>query len=108
MRFVGENMRVYLDDERKPGGDWIVTHTPAETIALLETGMVDELSLDHDLGGDETIGTGYTVLLWLEEAVAKRGFVPPPKIDVHSMNSSAKEKMIRAIEQIRRLAERNR
>ena len=44
-------MRVYLDDERKPGGDWVVTHTPAETIALLETGEVEELSLDHDVGG---------------------------------------------------------
>jgi len=37
---------------------------PAEAIALLETGQVRELSLDHDLG-DDTRGTGYDVVLWV-------------------------------------------
>jgi hypothetical protein len=71
---------------------------PDEAIALLETGRVTELSLDHDLGDDER-GTGYDVVLWIEEAVITRGFVPP-KIFVHSANSSARQKMemgIRAI-----------
>jgi hypothetical protein len=30
--------------------------------------MVQELSLDHDLG-DDARGTGYDVILWIEEAV---------------------------------------
>jgi hypothetical protein len=71
---------------------------PDEAIAFLETGRVTELSLDHDLGDDER-GTGYDVVLWIEEAVITRGFVPP-KIFVHSANSSARQKMemgIRAI-----------
>jgi hypothetical protein len=59
LRFFGESMRVYLDDQRKPGGDWVVTQTVAQTIELLKTGEVSELSLDHDLGEDDTIGTGY-------------------------------------------------
>ena len=42
---------------------------PDEAIALLESGAVEELSLDHDLGDDER-GTGYDVVLWIEEAVA--------------------------------------
>lgn len=66
---------------------------------MLESGLVTELSLDHDLGDDER-GTGYDVVLWVEEAVALRGFVPPT-ITVHSANTSARIKMeagIRAIE----------
>ncbi|MDE1348062.1 cyclic-phosphate processing receiver domain-containing protein [Vibrio aestuarianus] len=49
---------------------------PEEAIALLKQGTVTEISLDHDLGDDEH-GTGYDVVLWIEEAVATRGFQPP-------------------------------
>ncbi len=63
---------------------------------------MDELSLDHDLGDDER-GTGYDVVLWIEEAVALRGF-RPPKIYVHSANSSARDKMIAGIQSIERMA----
>lgn len=52
---------------------------------------MQELSLDHDHGDDER-GTGYDVVLWIEEAVMTRGF-KPPKITVHSANSSARIKM---------------
>jgi len=74
---------------------------PDEAIALLESGQVDELSLDHDLG-DDVRGTGYDVVLWIEEAVALRGF-KPPKITVHSANSSARDKMIAGILAIERM-----
>jgi hypothetical protein len=63
---------------------WARAFWPDEVIALLETGWVEELSLDHDLG-DDSRGTGYDVILWIEEAVALRGFVPP-RIIVHSAN----------------------
>ena len=65
---------------------------------LLQTGQVTELSLDHDLGDDEH-GTGYDVVLWIEEEVALRGFMPP-KILVHSANSSARQKMLAGIQAI--------
>ena len=65
---------------------------------LLQTGQVTELSLDHDLGDDER-GTGYDVVLWIEEEVALRGFTPP-KIFVHSANSSARQKMLAGIQAI--------
>ena len=64
---------------------------------------VKEVSLDHDLG-DDARGTGYDVLLWIEEAVATHGFVPP-SLNVHSANSSAREKMESAISAINRLYE---
>jgi hypothetical protein len=95
-------MKVYLDDERVAPEGWIQVRWPEEAIALLEAGQVDELSLDHDLGDDEH-GTGYDVLLWLEEAVAMRQF-SPPRVRVHSANVSARQKMEAAIAAIERLA----
>jgi len=95
-------MRVYLDGERATPPGWVRTLWPDETIALLETGQVTELSLDHDLG-DDARGTGYDVILWIEEAVALRGFAPP-KIAVHSANSSARLKMQAGIAAIETLA----
>jgi hypothetical protein len=75
---------------------------PQEAIRLLETGAVDEISLDHDLGDDER-GTGYDVVRWIEEAVELRGF-RPPKIYVHSANSPARAKMEAGVLAIQRLA----
>lgn len=94
-------MRVYLDDERPTPPGWVGVPWPEEAIRLLENGGVTELSLDHDLG-DDTRGTGYTVILWVEEAVALRGFVPPT-ITVHSANASARQKMLLGVQSIQRL-----
>jgi hypothetical protein len=58
---------------------------------LLKSGIVTEISLDHDLG-DDSRGTGYDVILWIEEAVAMRAF-EAPAIRIHSANSSAKAGM---------------
>lgn len=96
-------MRVFLDDERSTPEGWVRVYWPDEAIALLESGAVEELSLDHDLGDDER-GTGYDVVLWIEEAVALRGF-KPPRISVHSANSSARDKMIAGIQSIERMAQ---
>jgi hypothetical protein len=95
-------MRVYLDDERQTPDGWVRVWWPDEAIALLEGGEVKELSLDHDLG-DDVRGTGYDVILWIEEAVALRGF-KPPRIVVHSANSSARMKMEAGIAAIGKLA----
>jgi hypothetical protein len=91
-------MKVYLDDERATPEGWTRVYWPSEAVELLRSGWVTEISLDHDLGNDER-GTGYDVVLWIEEQVALYGFVPP-KIAVHSANVSARAKMeagIRAI-----------
>jgi len=60
-------IKVFLDDLRS---------VPDEAIKLLKTGQVEEINLDHDLG-DDNRGTGYDVVLWIEEAVAAGGFIPP-------------------------------
>lgn len=51
---------------------------------------------------DDERGTGYDVVLWVEEAVATRGLAPP-RIVVHSANSSARQKMELGIQSIERL-----
>lgn len=95
-------MKVYLDDERRTPEGWVRTYWPEDTIALLSTGLVEQISLDHDLG-DDIRGTGYDVVLWIEEEVALNGF-KPPIITVHSANTSARHKMLLGIESIERLA----
>ncbi|MEM7677623.1 MAG: cyclic-phosphate processing receiver domain-containing protein [Myxococcota bacterium] len=99
------SLKVFLDDERPPPEGWVGARWPDEVIKLLCTKQVAQLSLDHDLGDDER-GTGYDVLLWIEEAVATRGF-KPPIITIHSANSSAKRKMEAAVAAIGRLYEQS-
>lgn len=97
-------MRVFLDDVRTPPAGWKLVAWPDEAIELLRKGDVTEISLDHDLGDDDR-GTGYDVVLWIEEQVALHGF-DPPVIRVHSANVSARLKMEAGIRSIYRLAKR--
>ena len=97
-------MKVFLDDERKPPKDWVLVRWPNEAIELLKNQNVQEISLDHDLGDDD-IGTGYDVILWLEEQVAINKFSPPPIIKIHSANTSARRKMLAGIRSIYKLPE---
>jgi hypothetical protein len=99
-------MLLFLDDTRQPPPGFSLVRWPDEAIEALKTGRVEHLSLDHDLG-DDTRGTGYDVILWIEEQVATRGWNPPGIIEVHSSNSSARVKMENGIESIRRLQFRN-
>ncbi len=94
-------MKVYLDDERETPEGWTRVYWPDEAIELLRSGEVMEISLDHDLGDDDR-GTGYDVIMWIEEQVATSGFVPP-MIHVHSANISARTKMELGIAAIWRL-----
>ena len=98
-------MKVFLDDERDTPAGWVRTYWPEEVIELLKSGNVTEVSLDHDLG-DDAHGTGYSVLLWIEEQVVINGMRPPVLL-VHSANSSARQKMEAAIASIYRHANCN-
>lgn len=104
LQHYNDAMKVFLDDERATPDGWVRVFWPDEAIRLLESGAVKEISLDHDLGDDDR-GTGYDVLLWIEEAVATRGFIAP-FMRVHSANSSARQKMEMAIATIQALARR--
>ncbi|KXP08710.1 cyclic-phosphate processing receiver domain-containing protein [Tsukamurella pseudospumae] len=59
-------MKLFVDDIRDPpDATWIVTRTSAEALAVLQSGAQDdELSLDHDVGGEDT---SRPIVLWLAE-----------------------------------------
>ncbi len=77
--------------------------TPEGVIALLQSGEVAELSLDHDLGLEHG-RNGYAVLIWLErEVAAGRWPGPLPEVSVHSGNPAGRRRMVRLLDTIRRL-----
>jgi len=95
-------LKIYLDDERPTPDGWHTCRWPEEVIELLKAGGVTHLNLDHDLG-DDAHGTGYDVVLWIEEQVATTDFQPPETL-VHSANVSARAKMEAGIRSIQSLA----
>lgn len=94
-------MKLFLDDIRNPpdGEDWIVVRNYEDCIAILNTGRVTDLSLDHDLG--ETKYSGYDVATYIEFKVWTEGFYPP-KITVHSANPVGRRNIEAAIKSIER------
>src|SRR4051812_6687812 len=72
-------MKLWLDDERPEPQGFVRARTSEEAITLLLThrGEIEILSLDHDLGGEDT---GYRVISWLEEKVALEQFPAPREL----------------------------
>ena len=96
-------MKLYLDDERKAPYGWMRVENADAAIFMLENRDIEEISLDHDLGHPEA-GTGYDVLLWIEEQVFINNY-NPPKIYVHTANPSARPKMEAAVRKIQELVD---
>lgn len=97
-------MKIYLDDDaenRKTPEGYVRCFWPQEVIELLKNNRVELVSLDHDLG-DDSIGTGNTVVLWIEEQVYHNGFVPP-KLIIHSANPVGRSKMQAGIDSINKM-----
>jgi NAD+-processing family protein with receiver domain len=95
-------VKVFLDDIRNPPDDsWIVVRNYSDCISLLQTGKVTVLSLDHDLGADET---GYDVAKWIEEKVFLYSF-NPPEITIHSANPVGRSNIEAALYSIYRQVE---
>lgn len=100
-------MRIWVDDERPmpwtSDNVWSQVHarTSAEAIDWLEAWrrnnakrgrplgyLLDEVSLDHDLGGDDT---GMKVLDWMIEHE-----VWPQELTIHTSNPPARKQMLAA------------
>jgi hypothetical protein len=94
-------IKIFLDDEREAPKGWVHVKWPDEVIKLLKIYQVAEISLDHDLG-DDSRGTGYDVILWIENEVVLSGF-EPPEIKIHSANASAALKMAAGVRSINTL-----
>ena len=84
-------MNIYLDDIRcGPSNDfygpinsgwqeWVIVRSIENAKILLELGLVNDMSLDHDLSAEET---GYDLCKWMGET----GHWPKGDISVHSAN----------------------
>jgi hypothetical protein len=100
-------MKVFLDDDyenRHPPeedwANWVRVRTAEDAIKLLKTGLVEEISLDNDLG--ERFSEGHTVLDWLEERIFTENFEGPiPSIKIHSANSVRATQMRKIVDKIR-------
>ena len=94
-------MKVYLDDLRPCPDGWILVKTVEETISLLESRHVTELSLDNDLGPD--LLEGWRVCDYLEDKVYFDPNFPIPIITIHSANASRVLYMSSVIVSIKRI-----
>ncbi|RDH13675.1 cyclic-phosphate processing receiver domain-containing protein [Tsukamurella pulmonis] len=85
-------MKLFVDDLRDPpDATWTVARTSAAALAILQSGArVDELSLDHDLGGEDT---SRPIVLWMAE---HGGW--PAVVRVHSANPVGVEWLVGMIE----------
>lgn len=95
-------LRVWLDDlldDRAAPDGWVQVTTAPAAIALLETGRVVELSLDHDLGDDEVAGKGVHVVDHIVERqmIAGRDLWPRDGVTIHSANPAGRDQMARTI-----------
>jgi NAD+-processing family protein with receiver domain len=96
-------LRVWLDDlleDRAAPEGWIHVTTAPAAIALLGTGRVVELSLDHDLGDDDLAGKGVDVVDHIAEqqVLASRDLWPRDGITIHSANPAGRDQMAQTIQ----------
>lgn len=95
-------MKIWLDDERPEPNGWERAYWPSEVINMMKGNQrVEVISLDHDLG-DDSRGTGYDVLLWIERQVHTNSKFVLPEIRIHTANVSARHKMESALTSIKR------
>lgn len=79
-------MKIWVDDIRRPPTGWVWAKTSAHAIHLLDGFKfqgVEVMSLDHDLGGDDTTRP---IILWMCE-----NYFWPIEVRVHSANPTGVE-----------------
>jgi hypothetical protein len=92
-------MKVFVDDKRSPYEGWTLAWSYKRAIELLESGGVEKISLDHDLG---TGKTGYDIVCWIEKQVFGENLFEPPTIYCHSANCVGRDNILAAIARIQK------
>jgi hypothetical protein len=97
-------LTVLVDDDRcfvapRNEGEHVVARTSIAGLALLQSyreagRVIEELWLDHDLGGEDT---SMVIVDMLAEAAFNDDPYPVRRIYVHSMNRSGAEAMVRSL-----------
>jgi len=86
-------MNVYMDDLRSgpmyypDSKNWVIVRTVADVETLLKLSIVEDLSLDHDMGLGQD--TGYDLCKWMVETEC----FPSGEIVIHSANPVGAENM---------------
>lgn len=97
-------MRVWFDDARPmPAGYDRHARSAQEAILLLQSGQVDYISLDHDLGSEGSHDSGYQVALWIEEQ-ADANRIRVPAWGCHSANPVGRQRIEAAMRSAERRA----
>lgn len=80
---------LYIDDIRNPpDGDWKIVRTSKEAIEfVVENGIPEFISFDHDLGGDDTS------MVFVKKWVDLFPETPFPKFRIHSANPIGSENL---------------
>lgn len=103
-------MKIWLDDQifdpnapdRATPTGWVGVQTAKEAIRLLKNNHVEEIDLDHDLGGSSW-NNGHIVLKYIQKKCFLDDTYNPPKIRIHTANSSEMQNMRLTIESINRI-----
>lgn len=93
------DVKVWLDDWRPEPPGWVRCYRVDQVIRLLRQEIVQEMSLDHDLG--EGLDAGVKVLDWLEEQCHFNPDFRIPRIHVHSANPYGRAIMVAIARRIR-------
>lgn len=97
-RVCKTKLKLYVDDIRKSPNGWELARTNTKAIALLRTGHVEEISLDHDICFydrpqkiiQETEET-FMPIVWYLMLMDKQ--VAPKRIYLHSANPAGRRNM---------------
>ena len=94
-------MKLWLDDSRNmPYGFDVMTRSADVAIELLKTGLVTEVSLDHDLGFDDDLRelpSGQKVADFIEEQ-AHAGTLKRLVWQIHTGNPDGRKRMTQALQ----------
>lgn len=90
-------MKLFVDDTRQVPIGWVLARTCEEALGHLATGEVTALSVDHDMGLDDTGKermNGYEMLKIVYKGLVEGKFKYPPKqIEIHSANIAARDRL---------------
>jgi hypothetical protein len=99
-------MNLWLDDKRPMPPEYQVHAFDAKAaIAVLRTGCVALVSLDHDLGPEDVFGDGYDVAEEIERLAHEGKLTRPLLVRVHTASSAGRSRILGAINSAMRFSD---
>lgn len=89
-------MKLFVDDIRRCPDGWTPARTVTEAIRILATMPIDVVSLDHDICCQPDTGENHSSWETFEPVARYIALMPEnqkPKVEIHTANPGAGEKM---------------